>query len=128
PNPFLAYANIFPGQPASAIQASGFSCPSDHNYYYATAGVFCIATPADSIFSQISGTISNGIIRNISFIIRDQTLTVGDLEIVLDVPFIHKSPETAYVALSGSFVIAGTTVYWRRFSLFLPVWSVSFRE
>ena len=128
-NPFLAYADIFPGQPTSAIQARGFSCPSDLDYNDATVGTFCRTTPTDGVFSQIYVIISNGIIRNVNFIMRDKTLMVGDLEIVLGVPLIHKYPQTPFfIWISKNITVKATIVYAGRFSLFLPIWGVSFRE
>jgi len=130
PNPFLAYAKIFPGQPASAIQAKEFLCRSDQTYYYATAGVFCIATPADGIFSQISASVSDGTIRSLTFIVGNKTLTVGDLEVVLGIQLIHKFPQaTSFIGSGKNFTVKASVIgYTGRFSLFLPLQTISFSQ
>src|SRR4051794_3527952 len=84
PNPFLGYADILPGQSTSAIATRAFSCSSDLNNYSDPSKLYCFLTPTDGVFSNISVFISGGIIRNISFVMREHNLKIGDLEPFLE--------------------------------------------
>lgn len=124
-NPFPAYADVFPGQPMSAVEARAFSCSVDHDYYL-YADIACILTPTEGVFSSIQIVVSGGIIRRITFIMRDNTLLVGDLARFLGMPTVHRLYRTAYFFLPASLVRAETIGHGEQFSLFLPVWSVTF--
>jgi hypothetical protein len=133
PNPFPAYADIFPGQAASMAEARGFSCQRSYDYYDATEDHVptleaCIFAPPEGIFSSVQVIISDGIIRESIFLIRNNTLQVGDVERFLEMPVLHTLHRTAYFFLPGSFVIVQTVGYARQFSLFLPAWSISFTD
>jgi hypothetical protein len=133
-NPFPAYADIFPGQPANAILSREFSCWGNNFYEYSYTVAYgltqesCIFifTPAEGIFSHVEAVISGDTIQTLTFILRDNTLQVGDLMRFLDVPIIHRLYHTVYFLLPTSVVRAETIDYGERFSLFLPVWNVSF--
>ena len=127
-NPFAVYADIFPGQPASAIETRAFSCPSDHNYYQAPSGLYCSFTPENGAFSYIGVVILGNIIQQITFIMRENRLTVGDLELIFETRAVHKFAHTVYFALprQGNFAITRTSGYEGRFSVFLPVRSIYF--
>ena len=130
PNPFAAYADIFPGQPASAIEARGFSCPSNYNDYQPPTGIYCTFTPADGVFFHVAVVLFKGKIHQISFIMHKNTLTVGDLELIFETGAVHKFPRTAYFALprQRSFAIAKTIDSDGRFSVYLPIWNIAFTE
>jgi hypothetical protein len=128
PNPFVAYANIFPGQPASTIEAGGFSCPSDYNGNQSPSGLYCSFTPADGVFSHVTVVIFGDKIHQISFMVRKSELTVGDLELIFETRAVHKFAHTAYFALprQGNFAIVYTIGYGVQFSVFRPVRKISF--
>ena len=127
-NPFVAYADIFPGQPASAIEARRFSCPSVYDDYQPPTGLYCTLTPVDDVFSNVTVVIFGGTIHQMTFIMRENRLTVGDLELIFETRAVHKFPHVAYFALprQGSFAITDTIDYARRLSVFLPVRSITF--
>jgi hypothetical protein len=135
-NPFPAYADIFPGQPANAILSREFSCWGNDFYEYSYAVAYgltqesCIFifTPAEGIFSHVEAVISGDTIQTLTFLLRDKTLQVGDLEKLLEMPTLHTLHNTAYFFLPEDFVIAKTVDFTGQFSLFLPVWSISFTD
>jgi hypothetical protein len=126
PNPFLPYADVFPGQPARAVEVRGFSCFNDASHYnHDPIEQRCILSPAIGIFSGVEAIISAGIIRQITFNLRDKTLQGGDLEIFLEMPTLHVFNHVAHFILPRRFIIANNG-YPKRFSPYLPVWSISF--
>ena len=128
-NPFTTYADVFPGQPVSAAEAIGFSCYTIGNNI--DGDLFekhCYSHPDTGAFSSLDILISEGIIRQITFIIRDDTMRIGDLELFLEEKSIHTYFQMVYIYLPGSLVIAKTTGQVGRSYLFVPVWSVSFLD
>jgi hypothetical protein len=126
PNPFSEFADVFPGQPATAAEARAFSCQDKYNYSatgHDLTILYCEVTPAESIFSSVQIIISQNVIRQCIFVTRDNTLKVGDLAIFLETPAIYSNYQVTYFSLPSGFIIAGTA---RHFSLFLSVLSVSF--
>jgi len=57
PNPFPAYADVYPGQPMSAVETRGFSCQYSYDLYHRPSDVHrpteasCVFTPASGMFS-----------------------------------------------------------------------------
>ena len=131
-NPFPAYADVFPGQPASALETRAFSCQQEQDYdrdhYNLPEELYCTFTPTAGVFSYVAVKIYEDIIYQVTFTIRERSLQVGDLEMFLKMLKLHTLHRAAYFFLPGSFVIARTAGYTGQFSLFLPVWSVSFTE
>jgi hypothetical protein len=127
PNPFVSFADIFPGQPESAVEARGTShrLPT-YNFYGVLSDKYYSFTPAESIFSDVRVTISHGIISQTIFVLRDNPLRVGDLAELFRTSNMHVYLNAVYFVLPNNFVIAKTATHTGRFSLFLPVWSVSF--
>lgn len=124
-NPFAAYADIFPGQPGSAVVARGLSCAANaHNYYQSEDYETCILDPTASAFSQIWVGISNGIIEQTDFVIQDQRLRVGDLTSILGANYRrNRSPLVAFYWRGRS------TLAWintDQMSPFSPVWKLTF--
>jgi hypothetical protein len=126
-NPFPVYADVFPGQPMSAVDTTVFSCDKDYDYYQ-SAAIKCNFSPVEGMFSSIELIVHQDSIHQITFILRDNTLQVGDLMRFLQVPIIHRLYHTAYFFLPTSFVRAETLAFGEPFSLFLPVWNVSFTK
>lgn len=133
-DPFPAYAHVFPGAPASVIKARAFSCQSDYNYYHSPdkrhdpSEETCTLTPAAGIISSVEVKIFQGVIRQTNFTLRDDTLQVGDLAILLKMPNIHGFYRVGYFFTPNRFIIAKTSSYTGQFSLFRPVQHVSFTD
>jgi hypothetical protein len=128
PDPFPDYADILPGQPASAVQARGFSCDQGYSSYLNTTHILCTLIPAGGDFSSIQVRTNEGNIRETTFIMRDNRLKVGDLERLLDTRSAHSPDHVANFFLPKYVVIAKTIDPVGHFSRFLPVWSISFTE
>ncbi len=126
PNPFPAYADVFPGQPASAVEGRTFSCQQDYDHFSHPEDVQCTLFPTSDVFSSVEAIISKNTIYQLTFTMRDNTLRVGDLEVFLKMPTRYTDYGTAYFFSPGIIVIAMTADNTRQFSPFLPVWSVSF--
>ena len=126
-DPFSAYADIFPGQPESAVKTRPFSC---EKYYheYPDAETDCTFAPPEGIFSHIDVAISGGTIFQLTFIIRDNTLNIGDLARLLGMPAMRRFYRTTYFILPTNLVRADTIDHGEQFSLFLPVWSITFMK
>jgi hypothetical protein len=126
PNPFLAYANVFPGQPASTVEARAFSCQQDYDHFSHPEDVHCTLFPTSDVFSCVEAKISKNTIYQLTFTMRDNTLRVGDLAVFLKMPTRYTDYGTAYFFSPGSIVIAKTADYAKRVSPFSPIWSISF--
>ena len=70
-NPFADYIDVFPGQPRSALEELGFSCPAS---YLANlpdaAGETCVLWSATGLFSQVRVYVVQDVIQNIDFVMR----------------------------------------------------------
>lgn len=131
PDPFSAYANIFPGQPERAIGGLGFSCASDGRKYYGSAQeTRCQLDMAAGSFSNIAVTTSEGVIREIRFAIRDDTLRVGDLAVLLKLPDFqaHRMGYGASFSWNGRIVLALVGGETETFSHFRAVRWVKFAD
>jgi hypothetical protein len=78
-DPFVAYADIMPGQSRETVLERSFHCQFNEppNYY----GEFCSLTPETGIFSEIWVSFANGAgrVSRVVFIAHDQTLVLGNL-------------------------------------------------
>jgi hypothetical protein len=128
PNPFTSYTDVFPGQPAAAVVIRGFSCEDYYNDYRDPEQAHCTISLSRGAFSTVQLIVSVGIIRQITFTLRDNTLQMGDLQLLLDMPAIRTRYQGAHFSLPDAYVRAKTTGFVRRFSLFLPVQNISFIE
>jgi hypothetical protein len=70
-NPFADYISVFPGQPRSALEDLGFSCPAS---YFANVpdaiGETCVFWSATELFSQVRVYVSHDVIQQIDFVVR----------------------------------------------------------
>jgi len=125
--PFSIYADIFPGQPESAAQQRGFSCyyMDDDNFSPAPRAKHCLFHPDTGAFSSIDVTISSGTIRQISFIMRDNAVRVGDLALFFGTRDFRRLPRAAFFTWDGKLGMA-SIVGGGKFSLFRHVWQVTF--
>ena len=123
-NPFLDYADIFPGQPLNTLEPRTFSCWNSNNYY-ASFDSACSVTPLSALFTHIDISISDGIIRQITFLIGEDTLKAGNLILLFGNPNFHAYPRKVFFFWNNLFVIVSTTDRGNPASM-RPVWSVTF--
>ena len=123
-NPFLEYMDIFPGQPLGMMEGRGFSCWSNYDYY-ASSEPACSVTLSSGVFSNIDLSVSQGIIRQITFSLRDDRLKAGDLVLLLGNPNFRAYPHHVFFFWSNLFVNVSTAGR-RNAATMRPVWSVSF--
>jgi hypothetical protein len=125
-DPFAAYIDILPEEPKSAVESRGFSCYThaykfDPSKRYETCVLRDTATQA---FSGILVSVTNGIITQSSFIIRNHMHSLGDLMLLLGVPYHRVGFSTIAFSWRGRIVLAwaspGQVVPLR------PVWKVIF--
>ncbi|MBX3083727.1 MAG: hypothetical protein KF716_18990 [Anaerolineae bacterium] len=88
-NPFAAYADVLPGQRKEAVEARKFNCWLRDNPYYAPTETRCILMLTDAPFSSVEVVYASGIIHQTSFMLRDSTINVGELAVMLDLSEIH---------------------------------------
>jgi hypothetical protein len=119
PNPFAAFADVFPGQPRSAAQMRGFLCLT--SAYGSEPNEYCSVDLARGIVSQIDVYIAEDLIDEISFRLREDTLRVGDLMLIWGTPEIRENGHSVYFYWRSMGVTAMVTEYFGRFSHFLPV-------
>jgi len=124
PNPFLEYADMFPGNPLSLTHTKAFSCSGSNNYYIASE-VTCRFSPDSSMFSEVAVIISNGAISQTTFTLHNNTLKVGDLAFLFASPNFQAYPRKVFFFWSNLFVIVSTTANGNHASI-RPVWSVTF--
>ena len=122
-NPFLEYADLFPGQSVSAVNARSFSCHSTNNYYESEET--CASTVASGVVASIDIVISEGLIGQTTFTLRDNTFKVGDLILLFGESALQTYPHRAYFSWQGFFLIVSTTARGNPAAI-RPVWSVTF--
>lgn len=127
-NPFSSFEDVMPGNLQSeAIEAHGFSCVEPtHNYYEQVREEHCLLYPPTGTFSSVEIVSRGALINQTSFIIREETLTIGDLTTFLKTRSKHAYPGAVYFFLPSALVSARTSMNAKRFSLFISVWSVVF--
>jgi hypothetical protein len=129
-NPFASFADVLPGQPRSALVARGFSCPV--SFFIATdpdvTDETCVFYQAIDIFRQVQVTVSQGVIRHLTFIMRENALTIGDLAALWGNPEVQEYGRSVDLFWRSHGVYAIASNISGRFSPFLPVWSVSFTD
>jgi hypothetical protein len=126
PDPFSPFADVFPGQPRSAVVTHGFSCAM--GTYPVLPDEQCMLYPATGIFTQVGVIVSKGTVIRTDFTLREGILRLGDLALLWGIPD-RQVYDNRYVMdffWHDSGVGASALADRRQFSLFLQVWSVSF--
>ena len=116
-NPFATFAHVFPGQPGSAIQGYGLLC--SRGLYNYLPNEHCTVNPTEGTFSQVGVVISDGVIDEISFRMRDNTFRLGDLMLLLGKPEVREFSRSVYLFWRDIGVTAMVTEYAGHFSPFL---------
>jgi hypothetical protein len=126
-DPFSAYVDIFPGQHMSAVRARGFLCNSTYDYYHDPAVEDCTFTPAAGVISGVNVAVSEDVIRQITFTMRENSLKVGDLVLLMAVQHFHAYTHDVFFFFGKKFVRVSTSAVGSP-SMIRPVWSVSFTD
>lgn len=124
-NPFLEYADVFPGQPMAALQSRPVLCSSSNNYYNRPAEHLCGMDVDSPLFSRVEPVVLNGYITKTTFTLRDDTLKIGDLVLMLGAPRFGVYPRKTFLFWNNYFVMISTTATGHPPAL-RPVWSVTF--
>lgn len=109
PNPFVDYLDIFPGQSMTTLAVRGFSCQSVQNYYTTPAEGRCRLSPASGLFSDIEVAGSGQRVRETTFTLRANTLRLGDLLVMFNVPDFRAFSQTTFAYWRSYFVSLSTT-------------------
>jgi hypothetical protein len=76
-NPFSEYANIFPGHSEEQVMAQGFNC---NKYYFPwDESNLCSLMPKQGPFQEISVITMDSTVYSVTFSMRKNAITVGDL-------------------------------------------------
>ena len=87
-NPFATFVDIFPGQPRSAVDTREFSCYG--NPLTTAVDENCTMELADGVVKEIQIGILFNVIDTTTFVIRDNGLRLGDFEVFLGTPEVHR--------------------------------------
>jgi len=118
PNPFIPYADIFPGQSHRTVLLHGFSCQFSPQY--------CTSAPANSPFALISVTLASGVVKHLDFAMRPNTLTMGDLPVEWGKPQIQIFQESVLLNWNSLGISANAWTVSRHFSYFMALTRISF--
>lgn len=125
-NLFSPFADVFPGQTKEAVEARGFVCRLNRSAFPADEN--CTMSPDTGIFTQIGLVISADRVRHVTFLARENALELGDLVVIYGTPTLRAFGTETYFMWLGGGIMASTHAYMDGFSLFLPIWSISFTD
>jgi hypothetical protein len=129
PSPFSSYADIFPGQPANAIEGRGFACSThDGDAFGSRLETYCHLFSQDNFFSLLGVLIMDNRIRQITFTMFDQTLRVGDLALFLGSAHFRTTPNLMVFSWRGKAGLASTVGVSTRFEPLRHLRSVTFTD
>ncbi|MBZ0289556.1 MAG: hypothetical protein K8I30_18180 [Anaerolineae bacterium] len=124
-NPFAPFAEFLPGRSAIALRDSPFACYNAYPYL-GDSQKHCYFHPADGAFFSIDLTVDTTFIVQTTFMLRDNSVKVGDFRGWWDIQPFHGFPNVAFGYLPDTVVIARTTGHSDYSFLFKRVWSVTF--
>jgi hypothetical protein len=126
PNPLTVFADMLPGKSGSGLEARGFSCYWENDEYQ-IAKQHCAMPMAAGVFASVGIVVSKDqIIQYATFMLRPNTLLLGDLMLTLGKPTFHRYGESVEFSWPASGVTASGMVGRRKSSPFVPLWIVSF--
>ena len=126
-NPFAVYADVMPGQPRHAIDGHGFQCWLSDRSFYDPAETRCRVQPETGTFSRIEAVCSRTLIHRLTFDIRDGTLTMGDLAVLLDLSEIRVHGQV-FFTWRGQIGVAQILKPYAHFSMHRQVWQVTLTD
>ncbi|MEO8606290.1 MAG: hypothetical protein ABI690_00285 [Chloroflexota bacterium] len=125
-DPFAFFAEMLPGQSGSAIEGQPFSCYWEDDEYQ-IARQHCAMQVTTGAFAGVGIVISKaGIIQYATFMLRPNTLLLGDLMVLLGSPTFHRYGADMEFSWPDRGVTASAMVGRQKFSPFVPLWIVSF--
>jgi hypothetical protein len=122
-NPFASYEPILPGQPRDAVIAMRFSCNPDTS---SGKSQYCTRAPGDGPFSLIAVTLSDGVVSQVGFTVRQGALAVSDLAFLWERPLVSLYRQSAIFEWPDMGVDATGWAESNRFSYFVPVLHMAF--
>jgi hypothetical protein len=126
PDPFAPFTVMLPGQDGSVIEGQKFSCYWEDDEYQ-IAKQHCAIRLATGVVADAGIVISKDrIIQYATFILRPNTVLLGDLMAVLGKPTFHRYGKDVEFSWPASGVTALVIVSRYKFSPFMPLWIVSF--
>jgi hypothetical protein len=122
-DPFVSFADLFPGQPRSAVVARRLSCltTANNGMYYDAPIEICSLWPEDGIFSQVAVKVKEDVIQNTLFLLRENTLRIGDLMLMWGQQAVHSYNQGTYFSWDDNYHTASVINHTGRLSFFLPV-------
>lgn len=126
-NPYLEYADIFPGQRLSSADGRAYSCWGNYFKNKPASEVSCRFTPASGPVENVTVSISEGIIHQTTFTMRENRFNVGDVVMLFNVSYFNWHPSRVYFFWNNLLVIVSTTAKGHP-ALLRPVWNVMFTD
>jgi hypothetical protein len=127
-NPFAVYADVFPGQPISGLEAHRFYCwQRAYNAYQAPPETHCNLSPTTGVFARVEIIYTSDLIHQLSFILRDTTVNVGDLAGFMGISKFDPYGSVLFT-WQGKVGVAQTINQSKHFSMFRPVWQVTLTD
>jgi hypothetical protein len=126
-NPFMTYSDIFPGNAHVALSAHGFTCWLQDYNYNDSSETRCRLNLKTGAFSHIEAVHAKGVIRQISFEVRDNALNVGELMTILELAEIRFRGVVLFT-WRGKLGLARIGNPANHFSLFRDVWVVTLTD
>ena len=127
-SPFASFTDIFPGQPDDSIKARGFFCvmTPTYNSLADSSNEHCILKLETGSISEIRVLISQHLIRQIQFTLRENLLKLGDFMLFLGAPDNRQNGHSINFVWRGSGIYATANSETRQFSPLIPLTMVSF--
>jgi len=120
-NPFSEYEDIMPGQPRSTVRAMQFSCITVDKTY----SEYCTRAPTAGDFSLVTATFSGGVVKRVTFNVRNGALVVGELPLAWGRPQVQVYGQSVNLEWPDIGIKAGGWATSRRFGYFIPITRVS---
>jgi len=128
-SPFASFADIFPGQPDDSIKARGFFCiMTPYNAQAESSDEHCNLKLEVGSISEIRVLVSQHLIRQIQFTLREDLLKIGDLMLFLGAPDNYQNAHSIGFVWPGSGIYASADSETRLFSPLSPLRMVSFTD
>lgn len=126
-NPFSVVRDLFGEDARQVALARGFSCQDTG--LVSEPLTTCVQHNTDKIFSRVYVRLSGNIANDISFSLRENTFTLGDLTLLWGKPEMRRYCETVVYFRSDRHIISKVSpTRTGRINYFAPVISVSFTQ
>lgn len=122
--PFSAFADLFPGQPESAINAYPMVCWTGHTNASGTEKG-CSLSQETGAISNVDLGLDHGVIVQVTFTLRDGSVQVGDLSTWLQNNPMQSYPRLMYFTFHELNMVAKVGDHHPHASPYAPVYSVT---